>query len=334
MNKDLSEIFDIIDRVKNYPFVVAYSGGKDSSTALDLLASYALERGLSSPVYIFYNEVWLDLPPIRKWVYSHLDVVKKWADANGFNFKVLITTPPEGKDFFSLVLDKGYALPVIRWHAPWCNKEMKTRPTDRLLKSIMKENNYDTIVYITGGRIAESSKRKRSLENFGVYSPLSVVNREYVGRTYYLSPIYNWEDEEVLEFLKTHSPSVFGDSYEPLLELYSRYGEDGKKLRTGCWICPQVSRDKFLEAYARDHPEYKVVIEAREKIISISENPKYRTAVSKNGYPAGRITPEGIKEIAKVLYNLLQTVVGKELMKDYLESVPSLKEKIVKLAQE
>jgi len=331
---DLNQIFDLIDSVKMYPFVVAYSGGKDSTVSLDILGRYVVERGLSSPVYVIYNETYLDPPPVRKWVYSHLEAVKKWASSNGYNFNVIIITPPEGKDFFTLMLDRGYALPIIRRHAPWCNKEMKTRPTDRFLREVMRKNGYNTLVYITGGRVTESSRRKKSLTNLGVVTPLSVVTREYVGRVYYLAPIYYLTDEKVLEYLRVNSPSIFGDSYEPLLELYKRYGEDGRKLRTGCWIYPQVKHDKFLEAYSKDHPEYKLVLEAREKIISISENPKYRTAISKNGNPSGRITPEGIREIAKILYNLLQTPVGQELMKDYLEAVPSLREKIIKLAQE
>lgn len=321
---DLEKVFELIHKVRAFPFVIAYSGGKDSSVTLDIVARYADKYGLEAPIYVVYNETWLDPPPVRKWVYSHLEAVKRWAKQTGRDFKIIITTPPPGKDFFTLVLEKGYALPVIRWHAPWCNKEMKTRPTGRLLKKIMQENGYKTLVYVTGGRITESSRRKKSLRKLGVESPLSVTKKEYVGKVYYLAPIYDWKDEEVLTYLKENTPTIFGDSYIPLLNLYRRYGENGRKLRTGCWICPQVKRDKFLEAYAKDHPEYKIVLETRDKIINISENPKYRTAISKNGYPAGRITLEGRRLIAKYLYELIQTDVGQKLMKDYLEAVPSL----------
>ena len=321
----LRSLFSLIDKVRKYPFVVGFSGGKDSTTVLDIIGRYVSNRRVNTPVYVVYNETWLDPPPIRKWVYQHLEAVRKWSSRGGFNFNIIITTPPPGKDFFTLVLERGYALPVIRRHAPWCNKEMKTRPTGRLLKRIMKENGYQTMVYITGARVTESGKRRKSLEGLGVRSPLSVVKKEYVGKVYYLAPVYDWRDEDVFNYLRNHNPSIYGDRYDTLLNLYSKYGENGVKLRTGCWICPQVSRDKFLEAYAEDHPEYKLVLEAREKIIGISENPKYRTAISKNGYPAGRITLEGRKEIAKILLELIETDVGKELMRDYLDSVPSLK---------
>ena len=326
----MEEIFSLMDKVRTYPFVIGFSGGKDSSTVLDIIGRYISNRRVNTPVYVVYNETWLDPPPIRRWVHQHLEAVRNWSSENGFNFNIVITTPPPGKDFFTLVLERGYALPVIRSHAPWCNKEMKTRPTGRLLKQIMKENGYQNMVYITGARVKESGRRKKSLEGLGVRSPLSIVKKEYVGEVYYLAPIYNWGDEDVFRYLKTNNPSIFGDSYDTLLELYRKYGENGK-LRTGCWICPQVNRDKFMEAYSEKHPEYKIILEARRKIIDISENPRYRTAISKNGYPAGRITEEGRREIAKILLNLLDTDVGKELMGDYLKSVPSLKELIISL---
>lgn len=323
MDEKLSKTFSLLDEVRIYPLVIMFSRGKDSTTVLDIIGRYAVTRGLETPVYIIYNE----------WVYSHLEVVKKWSTDNNIDFNVITITPPSKKDFFSLVLGKGYALPVVRRHAPWCNKEMKTRPTGRLLKQIMKEKNYENIVYITGGRITESGRRRKSLENLGVYSPLSKIKKEYVGEVYYLAPIYDWKDEDVFNYLRNHNPSIYGDRYDTLLKLYSKYGENGVKLRTGCWICPQVSRDKFLEAYAEERPEYKIVLEAREKIISISENPKYRTAVSKNGYPAGRINLEGRKQIAKVLFDLIKTDVGRELMRDYLDNVPEIKSLIISLAE-
>jgi len=324
LNEKIARALELIDLVAGYPLAVAFSGGKDSTVALDLIGRYAVERKVER-VYVIYNETWLDPPIVRDWVYDHLLSVEQWAKRNNQPFKVLVITPPPGKDFFTLVLERGYALPVIRRHAPWCNKEMKTRPTARLLRRILREEGYDTLVYVTGSRITESPRRRKSLENLGVTQALKKVKMEYLGEVYFLAPVYDWSDEEVFEYLRNND-SVYGDSFGPLLELYRRYGENGVKLRTGCWTCPQVPRDYFMEAYAREHPEYRAVLEARKKIIAISENPKYRTAISKNGHPAGRITEEGRRQIAEVLCRLLETRAGREMLADYLENVPRFRE--------
>ena len=133
----LVRVFDIFEKARKLelPWIIMYSGGKDSTLVLHLAASYALVMGLEKPVYVVYNESYLDPPPVRNWIYRHLSAVSEWSEETGIPFRVVVIEPPPGKDFFSLVFERGYAFPRVRRHAPWCTKEMKTRPTARFFRS-------------------------------------------------------------------------------------------------------------------------------------------------------------------------------------------------------
>ena len=309
------DVFKLLDKVRNYPMFVMFSGGKDSTVVLDLIGRYVVKHGYDSDIYVVYNDVWLDPPPVREWVYSVLSYVKSWSN---YKFNVVVINPPRGKDFFTLMLERGWAAPVVRMHAPWCNKEMKTRPTARFIRRLMAVKGYRKVVYVVGARASESIRRRRSLRSLGAMEALRSIRMEYLGEVFFLAPIYNWLTWQVFKYMKEFKRSVFGFSFEPLLSLY-KYAVDGR-LRVGCWVCPQVSRDYFMEMYVRDHPEYKILLDVRKKIIEISENPKYRTAISKNGHPSGRLTIEGRKLIALELKKLLSTGIGRKVMKDYLKN--------------
>jgi 3''-phosphoadenosine 5''-phosphosulfate sulfotransferase (PAPS reductase)/FAD synthetase and related enzymes len=317
--------FELLSLVAHLPIVVCYSGGKDSTVVLDIVGRFAENHDVER-VFVVYNDVWLDYPVVRRWVYSHLEHVKLWSKLKRKPFEVLVVTPPKGKDFFTLVFEKGYALPTVRMYAPWCTKEMKTRPTARIIKQRLQELGYSTAVYVTGVRVYESVKRKHSIFKLGVTEPLKKLRIEYLGEVYYLALIFDWTDEDVFNYLKSNK-SVYGDSFEPLLDLY-KYASNGK-LRTGCWVCPLVLKDNFGHTYANVHKEYKVVLKARERLIEISENPMYRTAV-KGNYPAGRLNEEGKRKVAEVLCELLKTDVGREIMQDYITNVPTIKDLLVR----
>jgi 3'-phosphoadenosine 5'-phosphosulfate sulfotransferase (PAPS reductase)/FAD synthetase len=264
--------------------------------------------------------VFLDPPPIRDWIMYHLGVVSKFSERNSLLIKTIVLPPPKGKDFFSLVLERGWSLPVFRGFAPWCVKEMKTRPTAKLIKKIIKENNFVEYAYATGVRARESIRRLRSAKRLGITDTVRRIKMEYIGEITHIAPIYWWTDEDVIEYLEENISNIFGGSYKPLLDLYKRHAVEGKRLRTGCWICPQVKDDYFLESYSKEHPEYRIILETRRRIIEISENPKYRTGPVKNGYPTGRITLEGRRLIALELKKLIETKIGYQVMKPYIDN--------------
>ena len=312
--KRACEIFrSLEEEYSDLPWIINFSGGKDSTVVLHLALQYILEKGSNVKLHVIYNETYLDIPIIRNYVYKVFRKLKRFCKENSLNVELHIIEPPVGKDFFTLVIDRGWPLPRVYKHAPWCVKELKMRPTAKYLLSRGMKN----VIYITGLRFEESIKRRKSMENIGFNKPISLVEKEYLGKTIAVSPIFSWSSKDVFQFLRRNKPPYM-KSYRELIRLYSLYGSNDK-LRTGCWTCTLINKDTMLNNLAKYNPEFGIVLDVKEEMRRISENPKYREKVSKNGFPKGKLTLEGRRQIISSLCKLLRSKVGVEILKPYIE---------------
>jgi len=82
-------------------WLVAYSGGKDSTAVLDLAYRYAAGRGIR--LVVVHNEELLKAPPLFNWVYEVLDGLVR------AGVEVYVTVPRE--DFLSVIFERRYSPP-------------------------------------------------------------------------------------------------------------------------------------------------------------------------------------------------------------------------------
>jgi len=274
-------------RFPGIPWVVGYSGGKDSSAVLQLLVD-AAESGVELPVtYVVYEDTLLEHPLLRRYALEALESLGEYSRARlGGAIKPVVLRPEPGEDFISMLVLRGYPMPHHRLR--WCMRVLKIKPARRFLASLGRH------VTVTGVRLSESAERARNIrDSFGASKIVGSDNPVVM-------PILDWGLEDVIEYLRS-SRRWDGRGYGELLQLYGFSEEPGcgceavGNTRFGCWVCTVVRREKM--------PLPKPLREAKERLLRISRDTGYREVVG--GTPR-RLNSLGRAEAARALLQALR----------------------------
>lgn len=262
------KIRSVIEKLKqefladSRPWVITFSGGKDSSTVLHLVVQMILELRQAHPnlkkVYIVSSDTGVEMPIIEDYVTTKLAQLDDFIERESLNMKVNLLKPKVTESFWTLLLGKGYPSPNQNFR--WCTDRMKIKPATNFLKSLTEKN--ESILMLLGVRSDESQSRAQSIEkrelNHRGFSKHSEIPNAF---TY--SPIKDWTNAEVWTFLSTH-PAPWG-RHDDMMVLYDKGSGEADcnialnpeaatcgKTRFGCWVCTVVSRDKSMENMLRN----------------------------------------------------------------------------------
>ena len=144
------------------PWVIGYSGGKDSTATLQLvwLALSKLEKeDLRKPVHIINTDTLVESPIIEKWVEKSLKIMDETAKNLGLPFVTHRLTPAMDQTFWVNFLGRGYPFPRKKFR--WCTDRLKIQPVNHFIKTAIAE--HGEIIMVLGTRKAESARRVRSL---------------------------------------------------------------------------------------------------------------------------------------------------------------------------
>ena len=249
------------------PWVIGYSGGKDSTAALQLvwLSLLSLEKDkLKKDVHIINTDTLVESPVVAKWAENSLLKMKKAAEENNLPFKVHRLTPKYDNTFWVNLLGKGYPFPRKRFR--WCTDRLKIRPVNDFIKEQIAE--HGEIILVLGTRKAESANRAKTMAHYEklrvreLLSPNPTLANELV-----FSPLEDWKDNDVWLFLMQY-PNPWGYDNSELLTMYKGATADGEcpmmveeglpscgKSRFGCWVCTMVEQDKSMEAMIANDSE-------------------------------------------------------------------------------
>lgn len=249
------------------PWVIGYSGGKDSTATLQLVWLSLMKLPANSrmkTVHIIHTDTLVESPVVEKWAAQSLDKMRQAADANNLPFIVHRLTPAPDQTFWVNLLGRGYPFPRRKYR--WCTDRMKIRPVNDFIKSRISE--YGEIILVLGTRKAESTRRARTMAYYEskrvreLLSPSPSLMNEYV-----FSPISEWTNDDVWLFLMQYR-NPWGYSNNELLSLYRGATADNEcplmvskdlpscgKSRFGCWMCTMVSEDKSMQAMISNDPE-------------------------------------------------------------------------------
>ncbi|MEM4439839.1 MAG: phosphoadenosine phosphosulfate reductase family protein, partial [Pyrobaculum sp.] len=217
-------VFDELSKKFNR-FVLAYSGGKDSTAVAILLYQWARKRKPSVEVVVLYGDTLSEINTMEAWAMRFLDeYTKKMKEY--VNTKIEIITPPAVDTFFWRVFVRGYPAPTFNFR--WCVENLKVRPAKKALEK------YDNAVVITGLRDSESAARSAAMKKrFGVCIPGSCLGAYiWTSDMTKAAPIRNWGEEDVWRFLAAQRDF----DVSPLFALYRVENFKGS-VRYGCWHC-------------------------------------------------------------------------------------------------
>jgi DNA sulfur modification protein DndC len=249
------------------PWVVGYSGGKDSSAALQLiwLALSTLEDSQRrKQVHVISTDTLVENPIVAEWVRASLEKMQKASLDSNLPISVHRLTPKIGNTFWVNLIGRGYPAPRPKFR--WCTERLKISPSNDFINSVVR--NSGEAVVVLGTRKAESISRSRTMNRLesdrirDYLSPNASLPNSYV-----YTPIENWSNDDVWLFLM-QIPNPWGQDNKDLLNLYSGASEGGEcplvidtsspscgDSRFGCWVCTLVDKDKSMAAMIQNDQE-------------------------------------------------------------------------------
>jgi DNA sulfur modification protein DndC len=246
------------------PWVLGYSGGKDSTAVLQLIwnAIAALPpQKRTKKIDVITTDTLVENPIVSAWVRNSIKQMKIAAQEQDIPIEPHLLQPEFTETFWVGLIGKGY--PPPRGKFRWCTERLKINPSNRFIRDVIRTNG--EAILVLGTRKAESTKRAyrmKKLEAQRVRDHLS-PNMNLPNSLVY-SPIEDWRTDEVwLYLMQWQNP--WGYSNKDLFVMYRGATADNEcplvidtstpscgDSRFGCWVCTLVSQDKSLTAMVQN----------------------------------------------------------------------------------
>lgn len=301
----------------NIPWIVGFSGGKDSTIVLQLVFEMLLELPPSKrarQVHVLSNDTLVESPVLQTFIDRVLDQVRDAGEGLNLPLTVVKTTPSPDHTFWVNLIGRGYPAPTRLFR--WCTDRMKIRPTSLYIKTRISEAGQ--AILLLGVRRDESSLRLQSARRYDNGSRLNAHND--VKNCLVYRPIVELTTQEVWTVLLQRRPP-WGGTHRELVTLY-RNAQGGEcpfivdttesascgtsSSRFGCWTCTVVEKDKSLQGFidsGLDHLES--LADFRDWLQAYSRDFSNRMNERRNGQEGiGPFSPDA----RKVILNRLLTV--------------------------
>ena len=242
------------------PWMIGYSGGKDSTAAVQLVwmaIEQLPERDRKKTIHIMNTDTLVESPVVSKWVDKSLKSMKDEAEKKGLPFVPTKLIPDYNNTFWVNLIGRGYPFPRMKYR--WCTDRLKIQPVNNFIKNKIVE--HGEIILVLGTRKQESTRRNRTMTNLEkrrvreLLSPNPTLANELV-----FSPMEDWSDDDVWSFLLQYK-NPWNYSNMDLMTMYRGATADNEcplqvdksaptcgKSRFGCWVCTMVEKDKSMEA--------------------------------------------------------------------------------------
>ena len=295
-----SEIHQEIQQVylgDSRPWVVGYSGGKDSTTALQLVW-YALEElppeQRQKPVYVITSDTLVETPVIVDYITSTLGRIEQKAKETGMPFRTHVVKPKIDQTFWVNLIGKGYPAPYTKFR--WCTDRMKIQPANQFI--LDKVADHGEVILILGVRKGESTTRDQVLNLHKIKDSL-LSRHTSLPNAFVYTPIVDFGLNDVWIYL-FQVPSPWGNDNKQLFALYRNANAGECPLvvdettpscgnsRFGCWTCTVVTKDKSMEAMIDNGEDWMMpLLEFRDFLASTQEpenKPKLREHRRRGGF--------------------------------------------------
>jgi DNA sulfur modification protein DndC len=247
------------------PWVVGYSGGKDSTATLQLvwkaLRQLAPEQ-LHKDVHVISTDTLVENPIVAQWVAHSLKVMEAAAKEQGLPIKPHRLTPEVKDRFWVNLIGKGYPAPRPKFR--WCTSRLKINPSNSFIKRLEQQNG--EAIVVLGTRKAESAARAASMKRHEGSTREWLNRNGQLERSWVFTPVADWTNDDVWKYL-TQEKNPWGFENSALLGMYQGATAGGEcplvvdsstpscgDSRFGCYVCTMVSQDKSMDAMiTNDH---------------------------------------------------------------------------------
>ncbi|MEG4443171.1 DNA phosphorothioation system sulfurtransferase DndC [Microcoleus sp. AT9_B5] len=276
--KKLSQEIRDLYCLDDLPWVLGYSGGKDSTAVVQLIW-YAIAElppeKRTKKIYVITTDTLVENPIVSTWVRQSLKQMKSAAIKQQLPIEPHMLYPDVKDTFWVNLMGKGY--PAPRHGFRWCTERLKILPSNRFVRDMVRING--EVILILGTRKAESIKRAVSMEKHEIGRMSDRLNDKSssiksllyqspsLPNSLIYSPIEDWRTDEVWIYLNQWL-NPWENSNKDLFTMYRGATADNEcplvvdtstpscgSSRFGCWVCTMVSQDKSMEAMIQNDEE-------------------------------------------------------------------------------
>ncbi|GKU30445.1 DNA phosphorothioation system sulfurtransferase DndC [Clostridium folliculivorans] len=282
----------------NRPWVIGYSGGKDSTTVVQLVFTMLMElppEERHKDVYIVSSDTLIENPIALAYLKRNSKLISEGAKRENIPLYSHMVHPEYDNTYWTNIIGKGLPTPTsIRFR--WCTEKLKIKPSNKFIEEKVKENG--EVVILLGVRKAESIARNIRIKNREIEGYL-LTPHVTLANTYVYNPIVELSTDDVWTILLANNgANPWGANNNDLFSLYM--GADGGECpftttndkdtqscgnsRLGCWICTVVNKDKSLTGFIQNGETWlQPLLEFREWVVSIRNRHEYRMQYRRDG---------------------------------------------------
>lgn len=268
----------LIDKTKDLylkddiPWVLGYSGGKDSTAILQIVwhavQELAAEGKSKKLVHVISTDTLVENPIVALWVEKSLHHMRIAYNQQKLPIQAHRLTPKVTDRFWVNLIGRGY--PAPRYKFRWCTDRLKISPSNTFIQDVVKKNG--EAILVLGTRKHESTVRAANMEGYENRADNTrkddglTVNKE-LDRVWVYTPIADWTNDDVWTYL-TQVKNPWGFKNTDLLGMYQGATEGGEcplvvdkstpscgDSRFGCYVCTMVGEDKSMAAMIANDEE-------------------------------------------------------------------------------
>lgn len=297
LNEKGTKYSDAIEKVKrvykqdNRPWIIGYSGGKDSTATCTVVLSALAElpaEELNKHVYIISSDTMVETPLIINEIDSTLYKMEQYGKSNNLPISTHKVQPQFDNSFWANLIGRGYPCPNQTFR--WCTDRMKIEPANRFIKEVVAANG--EAIMVLGVRKGESNSRDRVLNSHSVKTS-DLMRHTTLANAFTFAPIIDFTIDDVWDVLLNY-PCPWGGDNNELFKLYmdssastecplivdeatkNSAGSCGNS-RFGCWVCTVVAEDKALNGFIKSGTKWLVpLLEYRNWLYSIRDDRSLR----------------------------------------------------------
>lgn len=299
------------------PWVIGYSGGKDSSAVITLvyLALLGLEPKLrTKSVFVVSSDTLVETPVVVDLISRTLEQIEKGAKRDNLPITCHPVTPKTNETFWVNLLGKGYPAPTRSFR--WCTERMKINPVSDFIKS--KISQYDEVIVVLGSRYSESASRAQVIAKHRIDGS-RLARHTTLANAFIYTPIDRWDVEDVWKLLRgayKYFPetieeweSPWGGNNRPLWTLYMDSSDQGEcplvidestpscgNSRFGCWTCTVVKKDRAMESLIKNGEAWMLPLLKFRDLLSLTTEPEQKDIYRNYKRRTGKVSYQYAKE--------------------------------------
>jgi DNA sulfur modification protein DndC len=318
--RPLSEYVSEVQRMylaDKRPWVIGYSGGKDSSAVATLI--YLALLGLSpeqrnKPVFIVCSDTLVETPVVVDLISRTMQLIAAGAKRDGLPITVQQVIPKMNETFWVNLLGKGYPAPTRQFR--WCTERMKINPVSNFIRD--KVSQYEEVIVVLGSRSAESASRAQVIAKHKI-DGTRLARHTTLANAFIYTPIDTWSVDDVWKLLRgafRHSPddieeweTPWGGNNRPLWTLYMDSSGQGEcplvidestpscgNSRFGCWTCTVVTKDRAMESLVQNGEQWMTPLLNFRNMLSNTTDPEQKDKYRNYKRRTGKVSYQNVKD--------------------------------------